>query len=262
MPSPFPGMDPWLEAPGRWGSVHHSLISLIYTELNGNLPEGFAAIAAEYVYLLTPQDRMVPDVAVTRRSNFASAPNRASGGVLTAANPIEIFGALTSPEEYTVPYLQVVTTSDEQKVVSVIEILSPVNKTGSGREQYLKKQRDILDSSAHLLEIDLLRGGQHTAAVDENALLGAHRMAWDYLICLHRAGAGERYSCWPFTVREPLPVVLVPLTEEYPDFVLDLPTLFDACYDAGPFRRTVDYGQPPTPRLGRADSAWADELTV
>jgi Protein of unknown function (DUF4058) len=260
MPSPFPGMDPWLEAPGRWGSVHHSLISLIYTELNGNLPEGFAAIAAEYVYLLTPQDRIVPDVAVTRRSNFVSAPNRASGGVLTIASPVEI--SMTPFEEYTVPYLQVVTTGDEQKIISIIEILSPVNKTGSGREQYLKKQRDILDSSAHLLEIDLLRAGQHTVAVDETALLGGHRMHWDYLICLHRAGAGERFSCWPFTVREPLPAVYVPLTEEFPDFVLDLSALFHACYDAGPFRRTVDYSQPPVPRLGRADGVWAQELTV
>ncbi|MCK4452049.1 MAG: DUF4058 family protein [Anaerolineae bacterium] len=29
MPSPFPGMDPYLEYPVRWPDVHHSLITYI-----------------------------------------------------------------------------------------------------------------------------------------------------------------------------------------------------------------------------------------
>jgi hypothetical protein len=263
MPSPFPGMDPWLESPEHWHLVHHYLMGLMATELNQQLPDGLAAILEEKIYVLTPQEQMRPDVAVVRKNNFVTAPAfREIGGVAVAiaTNPVNISSPALNEEK--IPYLEVVTTHGERRVVTTIEILSPINKTGSGREQYLKKQRDILDSSAHLLEIDLLRAGQHTVAVDETSLLGGHRMHWDYLICLHRAGAGERFSCWPFTVREPLPAVYVPLTEEFPDFVLDLSALFDACYDAGPFRRTVDYAQPPTPRLGRADGVWAQELTL
>jgi hypothetical protein len=154
MPSPFPGMDPWLEAPGIWSSVHHSLIFRIYAQLNRILPDPFVAITSESSY---------------------GMPRK----------------------EINVPFVQVVEAREPGRIVAVIEVLSPINKTGKGREQYLKKQREVLDSAAHLLEIDLLRGGQHTVAVEEMALLQEHRTFWDYLICLHRAGVGERYTCWP-----------------------------------------------------------------
>jgi hypothetical protein len=217
MPSPFSGMDPWLEAPGIWGSVHHSLISHIYAELNRTLPDTFAATVSESIYRM-------------------------------------------AAEEINVPFVQVVEAREPERIVAVVEVLSPINKTGKGREQYLKKQREVLDSAAHLLEIDLLRGGQHTVAVEEMALLQEHRTFWDYLICLHRAGVGERYTCWPVELRESLPTITLPLTESYPDALLDLQALLDACYDTGPFRRLVDYAQPPTPRLKLSDMAWAEEV--
>jgi Protein of unknown function (DUF4058) len=34
MPSPFPGMDPWLESPEHWHNVHQILLTLIASELN------------------------------------------------------------------------------------------------------------------------------------------------------------------------------------------------------------------------------------
>ena len=255
MPSPFTGMDPWLESPDCWHNVHHWMISAIYAELNRTLPEGFAANTEESVYIFLPQDRFVPDVVVRRENNFATAPLREAGGVAVASRPVEVVAPVADDEER-IPFLQIVTTHGRERVVAVIEILSLINKTGSGREQYLKKQRDVLDSSAHLLEIDLLRGGQYTVSAPEGRVLQAHGTFWDYLVCLHRAGAGERYQCWPFTMREPLPIVSLPLTGEHPDHLLDLPALFNACYDAGPFRRTVDYTEPPVPRLKRSDADW------
>ena len=47
------------------------------------------------------------------------------------------------------------------ELVTAIEILSPVNKR-NGHEAhrgYLRKRREVFRSSAHLLEIDLLRSG-------------------------------------------------------------------------------------------------------
>lgn len=252
-------MDPWLESPAQWHNVHRSLITLIYTELNQSLPEGFAATMDENVYVLTPQNRILPDVAVVRTPNFATAPLNPAGAVMTLTRPVEV-SPLDSQEEQLVPFIQIVaTTHGEQRVVTVIEVLSPINKTGFGREQYRAKQRDVVGSSAHLLEIDLLRVGQHTVAVPENLLFARHKQPWDYVVCLHRAGFGEQFSCWPFTVRDSLPMILCPLADGVPEQTLDLGVLFAQCYDTGPFRRMVDYSLPPIPRLSPEDALWAKE---
>ncbi len=258
MPSPFPGMDPWLESPEHWHNVHQILITLIASELNRTLPEGFAATIDENVYLISPDDRFLPDVAILRTNNFATAPNlpTASGGLLVATAPFEI---IEEAEEVREPFIKVVTTQGKRHVVTVIEVLSPINKTGAGREQYRKKQLDILESAAHLLEIDFLRGGQHTVAVDQTSLIAQYRGFWNYLVCLHRAGVGSRYTCWPIALADPLPIVFVPLTVGSNDIVLDLGALFIRCYDEGPFRRTVDYSQPPAPRLKPSEMTWAAE---
>ena len=258
MPSPFPGMDPWLEGPEHWHNVHQILITLIAGELNRTLPEGFAATIDENVYLLSPDDRFLPDVAVLRTNHFATAPNlpTTSGGVLVATAPFEI---IEETEEVREPFVNVIATQGKRPVVTVIEVLSPINKTGAGREQYRQKQLEVLESAAHLLEIDLLRGGLHTVAVQQMSLTAHYRGVWDYLVCLHRAGVGNRYTCWPVGLSDPLPTVLVPLTIGNIDIALDLGALFARCYDEGPFRRTVDYAQPPTPRLKPSELAWATE---
>ena len=259
MPSPFPGMDPWLEGPEHWHNVHRILITLIAAELNRTLPEGFAATIDENVYLVSPSDRFLPDVAVLRTNNFSTAPNlpTASGSIFVATRPYEI---VEEQEEVREPFIRVVATHGSRPVVTVIEVLSPINKTGEGREQYRKKQFEILESETHLLEIDLLRGGQHTVSVDPTSLITQYRGFCDYLVCLHRAGRGHRYTCWPFTLYDPLPTVLVPLSVGHTEVPLDLGVIFVRCYEEGPFRRTVDYSQPPSPRLKPSDARWAAEL--
>ena len=97
-------------------------------------------------------------------------------------------------EEVREPFVKVLTTHDDRRVVTVIEILSPVNKIGAGREQYRKKQLDMLEGDVHLLEIDLLRAGQHTVAAPPASILRRYGMAWDYVISLHRARTGNRKS--------------------------------------------------------------------
>ena len=262
MPSAFPGMDPWLESPEQWHNVHRILITLITVELNRILPEGFAATIDEQVYLLLPEDRYLPDVAVVRTPNFATQTTRKvatmPSAVATITPSIEV--NVEAVEEIQIPFIKVVTTHGRRDVVTVIEVLSPINKTGKSRDDYQKKQRDLLDSEAHFLEIDLLRGGLHTVAVKESSLLATYENEWDYIVCLHRAGHGEHFSCWPFTVREPLPIVPVPLSKDYPDTPLNLQDLLERCYEDGPFRRTIDYNLPPTPRLKRSDAVWASEI--
>ena len=141
----------------------------------------------------------------------------------------------------------------------MIELLSPSNKArgSTGRQSYLAKQEEVLRSSAHLIEIDLLRHGEHTVAVSQDRL--ARRGIYDYLTCLSRSGPRWRFEVWARTIRDRLPRIAVPLLENDPDLVLDLQPLLDRCYDAGAYGRRIDYATAPVPPLTRADAEWVDE---
>jgi hypothetical protein len=51
MPSPFPGMDPYLETPELWPDVHHELISQIRSALNPTLRPHYVARVELRVYI-------------------------------------------------------------------------------------------------------------------------------------------------------------------------------------------------------------------
>lgn len=249
MPSPFPGMDPYLESRTQWPSIHAALIAQIRDQLNRTLPEGFAAKAEERLYLLDESREIVGDAVVLGLPEPYGGAVRTDSPVLVEIEPNEVREL----------YLEIVTADRRQEVITVIELLSPVNKVGEGRERYLRKQRQTLHSAVHLLEIDLLRGGEHTVAVPK-AQLAATRRRWDYLVCLRRANDRGRAACWPFTVRDPLPMVKVPLTDNLADIDLDLGAALTQVYDIGRYRRLVAYDAPPDPPLSPADAAWTTEL--
>ena len=89
---------------------------------------------------------------------------------------------------------------EDRQLVTSIELLSPANKAAGeqGRELYLRKQREILQSKVHLVEIDLLRGGQHTTAVPWDRLRRAIP-AFDYHACIHHFDNIEDYKPEPET---------------------------------------------------------------
>jgi hypothetical protein len=248
-------MDPYLENPAHWRGVHAALIVAIYEELNASLPEGFLARIEERVYLTLSEERIYPDVSVER-----TAPE-SGGGVATLA-PSKVDVAIRVPialEETRERFVEVVTLDIPEKVVAAIEVLSPSNKTpGDGYEEYRRKQIRYLRSTTHLLEIDLLRAGKHTVAASEEALK-KEVGRWDYVVSLHRAGSGDICETWPRTLRDPLPEVPVPLTEGFPDAPLPLQKILTHVWEAGPFRRAIDYALPPVPPLRAEDATWAGE---
>ncbi len=71
MASPFPGMDPYIEAYGLWEDFHTNLIGEIQRALLPNLPEKYVARTGErsYLLLLTEEGKekehdFLPDVAI------------------------------------------------------------------------------------------------------------------------------------------------------------------------------------------------------
>jgi len=151
----------------------------------------------------------------------------------------------------------------DRRQVTAIEVLSPTNKTlgEQGRELYLRKQQEILCTKVHLVEIDLLRGGRHTTAVPLDRLSAATGPL-DYHVSIHHFDNLEDYFVYPVQLTEPLPTISIPLLPGDPPVPLDLQAVFPRTYDAGPYRREIDYREaPPAPPLREEHAAWATELS-
>jgi hypothetical protein len=139
------------------------------------------------------------------------------------------------------------------ELITVIEVLSPWNKTGKGREDYRAKQQEYLLNRITLVEIDLLRRGQHSIAIPAE-----YHPPSDYRICV-LPGGSYRFRIFPTLIRQILPAIGVPLADDDPDVALDLQTVFDRVYDLGAYFRRIDYDAEPDPRLRAEDVEWARE---
>jgi hypothetical protein len=250
----FPGMDPYLELPELWPGFHNSLIVYIRDALQPLLRPRYIAGIEERVFIEVPPEReFIPDVLVKRRREERSG----AVAVLDADAPVEV--QLPGPEIHE-SYLNILDRQAGLRVVTVLEVLSPTNKyAGPGRDLYLAKQREVLRSQAHLVEIDLLRRGPHVLALPE---LEAVRLApYDSLVCVNRAEEWRgHYQLYPRRLRERLPRIRVPLAGDDPDVVLDVQAVVAQAYDAGSYRDLLAYDQPCRPPLSDADQAWANEL--
>lgn len=258
MGSPFPGMDPYLEG-YLWQEFHDRLANQISMQLMPRLrPRYVALLEKRYVLdrpalsiIDVPQEGRVvyPDVHVVeageRRLKERSPVYE---GTTITVPAVELPGLL--PEE--VPVLSVeIRDVAARRLVTIVEILSPVNKRGVGAQQYLERRWDILQTNTHLLEIDLLRGGQRIPFRQE--VPPAH-----YYVYLSRAGRRPYSEIWPVTLRESLPTVPVPLLPPDEDVPLDLQQALTACYELVGYERLLDYGEAP-PVLSEEDSVWAEK---
>lgn len=260
MPSPFPGMDPYLEDPILWSGVHHRLITYISDALNPMLRPRYVANIAERVYIVQPERDIIPDVYIkkrrlSKRTKTARASRSAQATIIDPPLVLTVPGV-----EIREGFIEIVELGARRRVITALEILSPSNKMPGhkGHELYRAKQDKILKSQTHLVEIDLLRRGEHTVAVPKESLL--EETTWDYLVCLHRGKQGNRFEVWPILLRDRLPRISIPLAEGDPDVGLDLQELLNRCYDAGGYEDELDYRRGPKVPLARADEEWSKTL--
>jgi len=254
-------MDPYLEDPIRWSDVHHSLITYIRNALQPQVRPRYRARIGERIYILHPPRALYPDVLLIQRpvrepalvDVATQAPE-----VAVAEEELEPVILTLPPVEHREPFIEIVHAAGEE-VVTVIEVLSPANKTaGEGHRLYRRKQQEILNSQAHLIEIDLLAEGMLTVAISEEgkASLPPHR----YLVSVNRAPEKYRFEVYPIPLQRRLPRFRVPLREPDPDVPLDLQAVFTQCYDDGGYADFVDYQQPPPVTLSPEEAAWVDGL--
>lgn len=251
--SPFPGMDPYLEG-DLWQEFHDTLSNQIRAQLLPLLPPRYVALLEKrYVIedpgidlVVVPGHRIIyPDVHVVHTV-------RETATLLDTAVEVTPRVRLVShvPEE--LPQLSIeIRDIAKRRLVTVIEILSPANKHGKGLDQYLERRNDLLKTATHLLEIDLLRGGERLP------LYGGELPPAAYYIYLSRFTQRPYTDVWPIQLRERLPAVPVPLLPPDEDVVLNLQAAIDACFQLVGYQRLLDYTQaPPPPPLAPEDTEW------
>src|SRR5207302_681231 len=145
-----------------------------------------------------------------------------------------------------------------ERLVTTVEVLSRTNKSPGehGRDLYVQKQQEVLKHKVHLVEIDLLRGGEHTTAVPlEEAV--ARAGSFDYHVCVHRFDRPYDYFVYPIQLGNRLPAIAIPLLPEHTAVRIDLQPVLDRCYDSGLYRRRVRYGEhTPVPSLSAEQAEW------
>ncbi len=254
MPSPFPGMDPYLEG-GLWPDLHATLIPLIREAVVAALPAGYVANIDHYVWLGDDEDgepvrRGKPDAFVSEE------PGRRHRGSPTAvvAKPTARVQLPTPPRVRRKRYIRLLDAED-RRVVTVIELLSPSDKLPKrDREHYLLKRSEYLAAGANLVEIDLLRCGLRVPMGDSDLPEA------DYYLLVSRAAEYPAADVWAFTVRDTIPVFPVPLKPRDAAIPLDLRRCLDRAYDGAGYEDQITYSDPTTPPLRGPDAVWAEGL--
>ncbi|MBM3833579.1 MAG: DUF4058 family protein [Verrucomicrobia bacterium] len=254
MKSPFPGLDPYLEM--HWGDAHQSLVTCAREALQPGLPADLVARMEERVFIEKEPDRirrLVPDVHVATHPGWVARPAaERDTGTISVAEPI-VFDLIMDPT--TEGYVEI-RERRGGKVITVIEFLSPANKSGEvGQEKYFQKQEEILSSDASLVEIDLVRLGRRVLAMPQIPA----QFRNDLLVCISLGWVKGRRELYPMPLRQPLPVIPIPLRQGETRINLPLQQLADRVYAVGRFDLT-DYTVEPEPPLSPEDAAWASEL--
>ena len=255
MPSPFPGMDPWLEAPDRFPDLHNTLITYLGDELNAVLPEPFFARSATRVWV--EEQRREPDVSVF--DPIPSTSHTGGGAAVLEAGWVALLdSAAEEPEEET--YIEI-RSSGNDRLVTAIEVLSLSNKApgSSGRTAYRQKQREFLEAGVGLVEIDLLRGGQHSTAISAKQL-SAQAGPYSYHVSISGAAFGRQRFVAPIRLPDRLPIIPVPLLAGQSAVKVHLQPLLDRAYDNRRYARQVRYDEPCDPPLTAEQQLWADSI--
>ena len=216
MPSPLPGMDPYLEDDKLWPAFHHQLVNCLHQVLLPGLVDRYRSRLGHRQY-------------VTEMPLFTSIIRE------------------THQEEY----IEIRQRSDG-RLVSLIDVVSPANKlTPEGRQAYLDKRREGRVAQASLVEVDLVLQGQPLLEYSREGL-----PEWNYAVTVTRSTQPDRFEIYTATLQKRLPRFRLPLATDDRDTVVDLHTAFVRSYEQGDFAKKIDYGRDPIVPLKDPDRQW------
>ncbi|MCY2988850.1 MAG: DUF4058 family protein [Planctomycetota bacterium] len=250
MPNPFPGIDPYIEWEGYWPDFHARFVNYWCETLVGELPDNYDARLNERVNLIEyhpARGKLIgPDVAILQREPTWKASPVAAGGVATL-EPTTLPLVIES-EETRETYIEVYHRPDET-LVAVLELLSPSNKSGADRRRFLDKRAAVLRHNVHLVELDLLIGGERLPVAGR--LPPGHFYAFVSRFT-------QRPYCDAFAWRLPdlLPAIPIPLMPPDHDVCCDLTAVFSQTYERGRYARTLQHDLLPDPALDDDTRRW------
>jgi Protein of unknown function (DUF4058) len=205
MKSPFPGMDPYIEACDLWADFHHDLITEIKHALARTAPERYFVRAGERSYLVLVESEgkashpFIPDVSIsTPRTKGSRRPGTAVAEPATNVEPVTMRAFIE--EEHREAFVEIYEAAPEKRLVTTVEVLSPSNKraNSTGRDIYQRKRQSLLLSDTNLVEIDLLRGGERMPMLD----------SWPsspYTLLVARARKPYACKVWPAHFQRSVP---------------------------------------------------------
>jgi hypothetical protein len=222
MPSPFPGMDPYLETPKLWPAFQHQLLACLYQILLPGLVDRY----------------------------------RARVGTRTYVSEMPLFTSIIR-EQFSEEFIEIRNRTDG-KLVTLLEVVSPANKTtAAGRQAYLDARLQAVAQKAGIVEIDLVMQGKPTLNYSRDGL-----PEYDYAVTVTRSNAPDRYEIYTATLQKRLPKFKLPLAADDRDALLDLQAAFARAYDLGTFSTQINYKGPPPPDVPFSTEykTWTDEL--
>ncbi len=257
MASLFPGMDPYLEGPD-WLDFHVVFITALRGALSRSLPSHYRTRIDERVNLIETRsyDRTLykPDLSIERRPHgMAGAP--AIQGAVGTVSRNRITLPLPAVEEIRETHIEI-SHKPSNKLVAIIEILSPWNKAGgAGNSEYLAKRRQVLRQPVHLIEIDLLMCGLRLP-------LDVPLPPADYYALVSRSDQRPNCEVYPWKLRESLPTLAVPLDAPDLDVAVDLQAVFEAAYETGGYGSDLQLheGEPVGAAIPQSEKAWASQV--
>jgi hypothetical protein len=220
MPSPFPGMDPYLENDALWPVFHHQFVQALHQILQPSLIDRYRARVNQRHYVI-------------EQALFTSVVR----------------------EEHHEDYIEIRQRCDG-RLITLVDVVSPTNKlNATGRAAYLAKRDEGKNAKANLVEIDLVLQGQPTLEYSRDGLPD-----WDYVVTVTRATQPDRYEIYTATLQKRLPRFRLPLASDDRDTVLDLHIAFTRCYDQGGFAAKIDYSKDPSTPLSDEDRKWLHDV--
>lgn len=250
MPSPFPGMNPYLEQEDTWHDFHQRFCPAAAEVISLQVRPNYYVKLEEHVYIheLSMDDRVLvgrPDIGIASPVSVVSIK---SGGTLEAP----VYGNLGPTVDIVRESFLEIRDREDRQLVTVLELLSPANKKpGPDREQYVAKRRQYLHSSVNFIEIDLLRRWPRLP------LEGLPDC--DYYAMVSRVEERPRIGIWPVRLKDRLPAIPIPLRDPHPDARLDIQELVHRIYDAAGYMDYI-YSGRPSPPLHPADAEWAEGI--
>ena len=249
--SPFPGMDPYLER--HWPSVHTQLVGGASRALNRVLPPDLIARPEERTTVGFDDDcnllrRVVPDARGFETPDTETA-------VATAV--MAPFKLVLASEPFADRFVTILTAANE-RLIAVLEFVSPTNKLPDGVDAYLAKRADLLSAGVHVVEVDVVRRGNWRRLMEPH--LCPPEAASTFRSTVRLGSEPTAVYLYPASLRTAIEPVPIPLRRDDPAVRLDVQRLLADVYAEDRYGTTIDYADDPSPPLSPDDAAWADGL--